>query len=100
MDDPTLWKQISGWMWTLLAVPLRMLWLKADGAASKQELKDAVDDMKESIEKASELSRENTKTLFANAEGDRRRYDDRFSQMQDTLHGIHVDVLKNLEAKK
>lgn len=96
-DDPGVWKQISAWLWTLLAVPLRMLWLKADGAASKQELKDAIEDMKHSISESSNLSRDNTKTLFSNAESDRRHYDDRFSKMQDTIHGVHADVLKKLK---
>ena len=38
--------------------------------------------------------------LFENAEHDRRREDEKFNKMQETIHGIHVDVLNKLAERK
>lgn len=92
VDDPALWKQISGWMWTLLAIPVAGLWRKVESAVTKAELREAMD----LFEKSHDVLRDSTVKLFENAEFDRRRTDERFTKMQDTIHGIHVEVLKKL----
>ena len=63
----SLWKQISSWLWAVLAVPLAALWKKADNAATRQELKETVIGM----EKANDTLRTSVVQLFANAEADR-----------------------------
>lgn len=95
-DDPGIWKQVSAWLWTLLAIPVAGLWRKVEAAVTKEELKDAV----AASERNAAQMRENVAKLFENAENDRRRYDERFSKMQETLHGVHVDVLQNLRDRK
>ena len=40
--DPGFWKDISTYLWGLLAVPIKMLWSKADNAASKADLAEAI----------------------------------------------------------
>jgi hypothetical protein len=95
-EDPGLWKQISSWLWAILAIPVAALWRKVDAAASKQDLKDAMD----ACEAANETLRTSTVKLFENAEQDRRRFEERFSKMQDMIHGIHVEVLLKLGDKK
>ena len=92
--DPGLWKQLSGWLWAVLTVPLAMLWKKADNAASKDDLKDhlAMDAV---------MHREVKDTaakLFENAEQDRRRYDERFARMQESIHRIHTEVMDKISA--
>ena len=45
--DPGIWKQISGWLWALLAIPIASIWKKADGAVQKDDLKDYLREAKE-----------------------------------------------------
>ena len=92
MDDPGLWKQISGWLWAVLAVPLAALWRKADNAATKQELKDAI----LSMDKTNDTLRTSVVRLFENAEADRAKCNDRFTHAQGEIHKIHVEVLNRL----
>lgn len=40
--DPSIWKQMSEWLWGAMLVPVGILWKKVDGAASKTELKESV----------------------------------------------------------
>ena len=94
-EDPGLWKQISGYLWAVLAVPLAALWRKADGAATKEELKDAM----AAMAKADEALRQSTITLFANAEADRAKCNDRFSEAQKAIHAIHIEILNRLNKK-
>ena len=84
MDD--LWKTALGIASAALTGAVAWVWRKADGAATKEELKEAMKHFQDT-----------TKTLFENAEKDRRRYDERFTDMQDTIHGVHVDVLQKLK---
>ena len=65
--DPGLWKQLSGWLWGVLAVPLAMLWRKADNAVPREEMREHLADDKETHAEF----RETMKTLFTNAERDR-----------------------------
>lgn len=90
--DVGIWKQISGWLWALLAVPLALLWRKADNAVPREEMREHLTDDKESHADI----RETMKTLFEAAEIDRRRSDERFSKMQDVIHEIHVKVIERL----
>ena len=58
--DPGFWKQISGWLWAVLAIPIASIWKKADGAVQKDDLKDY---LKEAKEERKEM-RENIIKLF------------------------------------
>jgi hypothetical protein len=39
-NDPGFWKQIGGWMWAILALPMASMWRKVEGAASREEIKE------------------------------------------------------------
>lgn len=80
--DQGVIKTIIEWAWTVLFVPLKVLWSKADGAASKHELREAI----RLIEDGNRTWRETTNQLFANAESDRMQWHGNFSKMQDKIH--------------
>ena len=82
-DD--LWKTGLGIASAALSAAVGWVWKKADNAATKQELITTNNNL-----------REITNKLYENAEQDRRRYEERFSHMQDTIHEIHTDILKRL----
>ena len=65
--DLGLWKQLSGWLWGVLAIPLAMLWKKADNAVPREDMREH---LREDKETHAEF-RETMKTLFNNAEHDR-----------------------------
>ena len=86
--DAGLMKMISGWLWTLLAVPGIFLWKKATNAASRDELSAAIADM-----------RDMGKTLFANAEADRRRMDDKFTEQTTSMHGMYRELRDKIDQR-
>lgn len=94
--DPGLWKDISGWLWAVLGIPLKMLWSKADNAASKTELKEAI----KASEDASHEFRETLRSLFANAETDRSNAHRMHREMQDKMHSTHVELLNKIGSAK
>lgn len=47
--DPSLWKQVSGWLWAVLAAPIAMVWRRTENSVQKDELKDIVKDIRDSI---------------------------------------------------
>lgn len=94
--DPSLWQSISGWLWAVLAIPLGILWKKSDGSIQKEDLRLHVEDDAETHKQL----RETMKNLFANAEEDRRRSDDKFSRMQENIHSIHVQILDQIRGMK
>lgn len=74
MEDPGLWKTLSGYLWTSFLIPLKLLWDKADNSASKADVK----------------------TLFANAELDRKENRKSFEEIQKEMHRIHLDLIHRL----
>ena len=58
IEDPGIWKQVSGWLWALLLPFVGVLWKKADNAASKDDLKNAVEAIGKSIDKHIEDDKE------------------------------------------
>ncbi len=92
-EDPSFWQTISGWLWMLLAIPLKILWGKADNAASKQELAEAID----AASKASMEARHTMRDLFANAERDRSDNSRRFTETQEALHKTYVDLRDRMD---
>lgn len=94
--DPGIWKTLSAWLWTLLAIPLRVIWNKADNAASKDELAAALDRM----DKSNAEWREVTKILFANAESDRRQFRDSILIVTEKIHMAKNDVLLEIARHK
>ena len=91
-EDPSLWQTISGWLWAGLAVPMKMLWTKADNAATKEEIAKLMRDS----EIAHGEFRTTMRTLFDNAEKDRASVSERFSKIQSVIHDNHVHVLERL----
>ena len=92
IEDPGLWKQISAWLWTLLALPVASLWKKVDNAVLKEDFKEFIKASRE----ADETLRETTKELFRNAEADRAAVNEKFNTMQETIHRMHVDLLSKI----
>lgn len=86
--DPSFWQTISGWLWALLAIPLKMLWSKADNAASKDDLAEAID----AAAKASSEARQTMRDLFSNAERDRADNSRRFAEVQSEQHKTYVEL--------
>lgn len=94
--DATFWHSISGWLWTLLGIPLAAMWRKVENSVSKEEMKDAINAMQE----ANRESRDNMRKLFENAESDRLQSNTRFAAMQESLHRTHVDLLNRLNRRR
>jgi NH3-dependent NAD+ synthetase len=95
-SDPGFWRQISGWLWAALTVPLGVLWKKADNALSKQEFKEFVTESKE-VRK--EL-RDSVLKLFENAEEDRRLTREAIHNMNNRMHAMHIDLLDKIAGSK
>lgn len=93
--DSGAWKELAGWAWALLVVPLKMLWSKADNAATKQDLADSIRASKD----ASDEFRDTVRTLFKNAETDRANNSRTHMEMQDRINRTHVDLLGKLNGK-
>lgn len=43
-SDPGLWKQISSWMWAILALPIATLWRRSENSVQKDEFRAAIED--------------------------------------------------------
>ena len=102
-SDPATWKSILDYLWAVVLIPLKMLWTKADNAASKEELKDGIESSQDaltralmSVEKSNDNWRKVTGELYANAESDRMQWHANFSKMQDTIHGVHTELLREI----
>ncbi len=92
--DPSFWKQIADWAWAFLVIPLKMLWSKADNAATKEELAAAID----AAAKAASESRSTMRDLFANAERDRADINKRFSEVQQDNHRTYVELRNKMDS--
>lgn len=88
--DPGLLREALQYLWAALLIPLKMLWSKADNAASKEDLAAAI---RASEERAKEW-REVARTLFNNAEKDRKDAADSRERIQQKLYDLHVDILE------
>lgn len=53
-SSPDIWKQLSGWLWAALTVPIGILWKKADGAMQKEEVTAIVRDLKDVLKEHAE----------------------------------------------
>ena len=54
-NDPSFWKQISEWMWTLLALPLVWIWKRIDGSVQRDDFKDFIHRFDEHVENDREI---------------------------------------------
>ena len=95
-DESGIWKEALTAAMAGISGAVAWIWRKVDGAATRQDLKDAI----QASEKADETMRESMVKLFDNAEADRRHSDERFSKMQETIHGIHTEVLTKIAERK
>ena len=48
--DPTIWQKMTEWLWAVLLLPVGALWKKVDNSASKEEIKDIVKSIKDSMD--------------------------------------------------
>ncbi len=90
--EPTIWKQATEWLWTLLLVPVQVLWKKADNAVSKDDFKEFIRASKE----ADETLRQATIKLFDNAERDReksREALDRSNERMNQTMQMHANTI-------
>lgn len=78
VEDPGLWKTIVGYLWAIVLIPLKLLWDKVDKAASKDDVR----------------------TLYANAELDRKESRKSFNELQKEIHRIHLDLIHRLGNRK
>ena len=56
--DPSIWKQMTEWLWGIVLLPIGVLWKKADGAASKVDLKDSVNAIGAALDRHAEDDKE------------------------------------------
>lgn len=89
IEDAGFWKQATEWLWGLLALPIALVWNKANGAVQKGDMKEHLDEDRTTHAEFRDTMRE----LFKAAEADRRRADERFASMQENIHRIHTDLL-------
>ncbi len=86
MTDSDFLKWAGGLISAALSGAVGWVWKKADGAATREELRLANTEFRDMARK-----------LFENAEADRKDNREQFAKMQDTIHGVHVDVLNRLK---
>lgn len=84
--DPSMWEEVAKYLWSVLTIPVAMLWRKADGAVQKPD-----------FEKHKENVREDIRLLYQNAEADRKLVRDGFDEITKTIHQVHVDLLEKMK---
>ena len=91
-EDPGIWKAVSEWLWIALGLPLAHVWKKANSSIGHAELKNVADEARAERHEIKTM----VKTLFANAEEDRRRHNDRFNEIIDRMNNIHLDLIDRI----
>jgi len=92
--DPGMWKAVMDWIWIAPTALAGHVWKKVNSSASKEELKEAIGDAKEDRKQIKDMVR----TLFSEAEKDRRRYDERFETVLKRMHDIHIDLRDRIKS--
>ena len=82
------WKDLFGYAWAVLLIPVAMVWKKADNAVQRDEFEKKTGKMLEHIEK-----------LYENAEADRRVLSEGFQDMKDTMHEVENRLRDKIDAK-
>ena len=102
-EDPGFLTHVVQYLWSLLLIPLGIIWHKADNAASTKDMKEACGKNERQLENAisamtaaTKESRDTMKQLFANAESDRMSNNDRFSKVQEQIYKIHTELLQTI----
>lgn len=100
MTDPEFWKSISGALWAAtvaaFTLPVSYLWRKVERSASKDDLnKHIVEERERTSEMRTTFAR-----LFDDAKEDRQSTDRRFTEMQNTIHEVHIKVVEQLMSKR
>ena len=54
-NDPSFWKQLSEWMWTLFALPLVWIWKRIDGSVQRDDFRDFIRRFDEHVENDREI---------------------------------------------
>ena len=87
-NDPGMWKELLGYVWGLLLIPVAMVWRKVDGAVQKPE-----------FEKHKENVRDDFRSLFKAAEADRALVRDGFEKLTEKMHDNHVTLLEKISER-
>lgn len=80
--DYGIWKQVSTWLWTLLAIPVAGMWRRLENSATKEEIAHII----RTIDSTNTEWRETARTMFANADADRKLNNERFMLLLEKLH--------------
>ena len=91
MDN--LWRDVSGWLWTLLLIPFAYLWKLITSAPTRTEWEaHLAEDRLLHVEFKATL-----KLLFENAERDRKLLNDALNDLRKDMHQIHVDLIQRIK---
>ena len=86
----SFWRDVSGWLWTLLLVPFAYLWRLITSAPTRAEWEEHLsEDRTLHVEFKATL-----KLLFENAERDRKLLNDALNDLRKDMHQIHVDLIQ------
>jgi hypothetical protein len=80
-NDPDFWKQISGWLWAVLALPVAALWKKVENSMPKDEFSRYATEVKEAI-------KEHASDDEKNFERHRQMFIDLFEKIEKQGNGI------------
>ena len=94
--DSDIFKQLIGGAVAAVSGAVAWVWRKVDGAATKEDLQSAL----ERVDRSNEKWSETTAILFANAESDRKQWNDKWvaalqkiHDAEEKSHRSHVDLL-------
>lgn len=94
-EDPSFWKTAAEYGWLLLGAPIAYVWKKATNSVGHNDLRQVAEEAKTERTEIKTMVR----TLFANAEEDRRREDEKFNKVIDKIHAVHMDLRDRIEQK-
>ena len=87
--DPEFWKQATGWLWSVLLIPVAVLWRKVDTSASKEE-----------VLKLERENRENFAMLFEKAEHAKDEISKNHVDITQRMHAMHLDLIGRISERK
>ena len=96
--DPS-WKDFAGYLWAVLLIPVGMVWKKADGSASREELMALGKRIEESFETHRKEDRESFRQIFQNAEADRTMVRNGLDGIIKAMHDSENRLRDKIEAK-
>jgi hypothetical protein len=86
--DPSFLQDVAKYLWSVLLIPVGILWKKADNAVSKDDFREYA---KEAREAHLEL-RNSLRDLYKNAESDRKLVRDGFDAINQNINESYKDL--------